>query len=168
MYAQKMKISTFFIFFIAFLTTSITAQETIWLDVNRNSTIQENATYYRPAPKKVENGFWLVIYFVNGTKQMEGFSTTKDFGKEQFDGLVTYYFENGIVFKEMHYKEGKVKGVQKTYYKTGEVKEIGRFSDGQKNGVWKTFYKNGKIKTKGKYRDGEKVGVWKTFYKNVY
>ena len=168
MYAQKMKISTFFIFFIAFLTTSITAQETIWLDVNRNSTIQEKATYYRPAPKKVENGFWLVDYFTDGVKQMEGFSTVKNLGKEQFDGLVTYYYKSGNIFKEIHYEKGKRQGIQKTYYPTEEVKEMGVFDEGQKDGVWKTFYKNGKIETKGKYRDGEKVGVWKTFYKNVY
>lgn len=164
-----MKTSTLFITLLfGFLTLPMLAQETIWMDADKKNVAKENAVYYRPEPKKVDEGFWLVDYFMDGTKHMEGLSTAYKLGSEQFEGLVLYYYKNGQVFKETHYEEGQKQGMQKVYYASGEVKEIGAFEEGAKDGVWKTFYKNGKIETKGKYRNGEKVGVWKTFYKNVY
>lgn len=164
-----MKISTFLItFFLGILSTPLLAQETLWLDADKKSVSKENAVYYRPEPKKMDEGFWLVDYFIDGAKQMEGFSTVNKVGNEQFEGVVMYYYKSGQIFKETHYEEGQKQGMQKVYYASGEVKEIGAFEEDAKDGVWKAFYKNGKIETKGKYRNGEKVGVWKTFYKNVY
>ena len=61
--------------FVGFLTSSVTAQETIWFDANWNITTKDKAEYYRPTPKKVDKGFLLVDYYMNGKKQMEGFST---------------------------------------------------------------------------------------------
>jgi len=154
--------------FICFFSAAINAQETIWFDTNWQETTKENHEYYRPTPKKIKNGFWLVDYHKNGKVQMEGFSTKKTPNQEVFDGLVMYYHANGNIFHKANYVNGKLDGIRKVFYKTGELKEQGKYTDGQRNGVWKTFYKNGKIETKGKYRNNEKVGVWKTFYKNVY
>ena len=177
---------------VGFLTTSLNAQETIWFDANWNTTAKENASYYRPTPKKVKNGFWLIDYYKNGTKQMEGFSFVSGPKEDKLDGLVAYFFENGKIFQKVNYKSGVLEGNRKIYfesgklkteaeykdgkivgsfsefYETGELKETGEYEEGKREGVWKTFYKNGKIEMKGKYREGEKVGVWKTFYKNVY
>ena len=165
-----MKISTLLIaFFTVFLTSSVSAQDsTIWFDQNWQPTTKENYQFYRPAPKKVKNGFWIVDYYKNGQIQMEGFSTVNKPNEEEFDGLVLYYHENGKPFHKANYKNGKLHGIRKVYYETGELKEEGKYVEGKREGIWKTFYKNGKIETKGKYSDNEKVGVWKTFYKNVY
>jgi hypothetical protein len=188
-----MKTSTLLIaIVVGFLTSSLSAQETIWFDSNWNETTKESAFYYRPSPAMMNKGFWIVDYFMSGAKQMEGFSSTKEPNKELFNGLITYYFETGKTFQKVNYKKGKLhgdrkifyetgelesertyekglsKGVFSEYYKSGELKQTGKYDSGKQDGVWKTFYKNGKIKEKGKYRDGEKVGVWKTFYKNVY
>lgn len=164
-----MKTSTLLIaMFVGFLTTSVTAQETVWFDANWNATTKDKAIYYRPAPQKKGDGFWIVDYYMNGTKQMEGFSLIAEPHKEQFEGLVLYYHQNGKPFHKANYEKGKLHGKREVYYESGELKELGRYVKGKRNGVWKTFYKNGKIETRGKYRNGKKVGVWKTFYKNVY
>lgn len=164
-----MKTSTLvFLMFVGFFTSTITAQNTIWLDANWQKTTKDNAVYYRPTPKTKDNGFLIVDYYKNGNVQMEGFSLTNTLHKEKFDGLVNYYHSNGKPFHKAHYKNGVLDGVSKVFYETGDLKEQGKYKDGKRDGVWKVFNKNGKIKTKGKYRDGEKVGVWKTFYKNVY
>lgn len=188
-----MKTSTLLIaIVVGFLTTSVSAQETIWFDSNWNPTEKEKATYYRPAPKVQANGFWIVDYYMNGVKQMEGFSFVKTPNKERFNGLVKYYFENGTIYQEVNYKDGKIHGNRKIYFKsgklqnereyeddkmegkfsefyeTGEMKTSGKYENNLKEGVWKSFYKNGKIKERGKYEKGEKIGIWKTFYKNVY
>ena len=153
---------------IGFLSTTVTAQNTTWLDENWQETSKENYQYYRPAPKEIKKGFWIVDYYKNGQVQMEGYSTSKELNKEMFDGLVMYYHANGKLFHKANYINGKLDGDRKVFYETGELKEQGKYTNGQRDGIWKTFYKNGKIETKGKYRNNEKVGVWKTFYKNVY
>jgi antitoxin component YwqK of YwqJK toxin-antitoxin module len=188
-----MKTSTLLIAMVfGFLTTSLSAQETIWFDSNWNPSEKEKATYYRPSPKPQKNGFWIVDYYMNGIKQMEGFSLNKSVNKEKFDGLVKYYFNDGVIYQEVNYTLGKINGERKIYFESGKLKEerdyedgkmTGRFSeyyntgelsvrgdyeDNLKEGVWKTYYKNGKIKERGKYEKGEKIGIWKTFYKNVY
>jgi antitoxin component YwqK of YwqJK toxin-antitoxin module len=165
-----MKKATYIImfFFIGCYAQSLFGQKTIWFDKNWQQTSKENSVYYRPEPKKVKSGFWIVDYYKNGQVQMEGFSTVNSPNNESFDGLVTYYHQNGKPFHKANYKNGKLEGVRKVFYETGELKEQGRYKDGKRQGIWKTFYKNGKIKNKGKYKDNEKVGIWKTFYKNEY
>ena len=188
-----MKISTLLIaIVVGFLTVSVSAQETVWFDSNWNPTEKEKATYYRPMPKVKNNGYWIVDYYMNGTKQMEGFSFSKVVNKEKFDGLVKYYFANGVLYQEINFEEGEIEGERRIYfesgkiknereyrggkadgkffeyYKTGELHMNGNYDEGLKDGVWKIYYKNGKIKERGKYEKGEKIGIWKTFYKNVY
>lgn len=157
-----------FAFIFSCFTISVTAQKTIWMNRNFEQVSKENSSYYRPTPKKVKNGYWVVNYYKNGNTQMEGFSTSKTFKRESFEGLVVHYFNNETPSKKLNYKNGKLDGVVEYYYESGELKEQGKYKEGKKHGSWKTFLKNGKIQTKGRYVDDEKVGVWKTFYKNVY
>jgi antitoxin component YwqK of YwqJK toxin-antitoxin module len=164
-----MKNSTLLIvMFIGFLSTTVSGQDTVWFDENWQETTKENHEYYRPVPKEIKDGFWLVDYHKNGQIQMEGYSTNKNPNEEVFEGLVIYYHPNGKIYHKANYASGKLDGVRKVFHETGELKEQGKYTNGERNGIWKTFYKNGKIETKGKYRNNEKVGVWKTFYKNVY
>ncbi len=187
-----MKTSTIlFMFVVGFFTTSISAQESMWFDSNWNSTTKEKATYYRPTPKVQKNGFWIVDYYIDGTKQMEGFSLNDNPNNEKFHGLVKYYFENGVLFQEINYKEGKIDGIRKVYFESGKLKTItdykndkkegkfseyyetgelfsrGNFENNLKEGNWRTFYKSGKIKERGNYVKDEKAGTWKIFYKNL-
>lgn len=187
-----MKTSTLlFMLVVGFLTVSVSAQEAMWFDANWNSTVKEKATYYRPKPKVQENGFWIVDYYVNGTKQMEGFSLNDNPNNEKFHGLVKYYFKNGVIEQEINFKEGEIDGVRKVYFESGKLKTVtdylkgikegkyfeyyetgellsrGDFENNLKEGNWKVFYKNGKIKEKGNYVKGEKAGTWKIFYKNL-
>ncbi|MFN0727948.1 toxin-antitoxin system YwqK family antitoxin [Polaribacter gochangensis] len=187
-----MKTSTLlFVLIVGFLTTTVSAQEAMWFDANWNSTTKEKATYYRPKPKVQKNGFWIVDYYMDGTKQMEGFSLNDDPNNEKFHGLVKYYSVKGILFQEINFKEGKIDGIRKVYfdsgklkttttylndkkegkyyeyYETGELFSKGNFENNLREGSWKTFYKNGKIKEKGNYVNGEKAGTWKVFYKNL-
>ena len=163
-----MKTSTLLIVFVVgFLTSSLTAQETIYFDSNWNLSTKEKAAYYRPAPKEMDKGYWIVDYYISGNKQMEGLSKTNEPNKEMYIGVVNYFHENGKNFQTVYYVEGKPVGKFSEFYDTGELKRTGKYEDGKREGVWKTYNKNGKIKEKGKYNNGEKVGIWKTFYKNL-
>ena len=164
-----MKISSivFLSLSIGFSTSSITAQETVWFDVNLKKTLQYEGEYYRPTPKRIKHGYWIVDYYRSGQVRMEGFSKVRTLGEEEFEGLVIHYFENGNTSQKSHYKNGKLHGLRKVYYESGELREQGRYDQGERSGIWKTYYKNGKIIEKGKYRDNQKSGIWKTFHKNT-
>lgn len=154
--------------FLLFFTTVLSAQEVVWLNTDWSKTTKENATYYRPKPAKLKNGFWIVDYYKNGEVKREGFGLNRTVNNEKFSGLVVEYYQNSKIAIKQNFKNGKLNGLCREYFNTGELKNQYRYRNGKRDGVWKEFYKTGKIKTKGKYRDGEKVGVWKTFYKNVY
>ena len=153
---------------IGFLTTSMFAQETIWFDSNWKVSVKEKATYYRPIPKQIDKGYWIVDYYISGKKQMEGFSIVLEPDQEMFEGKVTFFYENGAVFQSVNYFEGKPSGNFSEFYDTGETQRVGKYSKGLRDGIWKIYNKNGKIQSRGKYKNGEKAGIWKTFYKNVY
>jgi len=130
---------------IVFLFVStITFAQKIWMDDNWKETAKNSASFYRTNPKKLITLFEILHYYKNGNLMLKGYSKSAWPSKDDFEGIVTIYYD------------------------TGEVKEERFYDDGKRDGVWKSFHKSGKIKTKGKYRNGEKVGVWKTFYKNVY
>jgi antitoxin component YwqK of YwqJK toxin-antitoxin module len=177
---------------IGFLTTAVSAQETIWFDSNWTPTGKEKAIYYRPTPKSQKKGFLIIDYYMSGTRKREGFSLNTATNKEKYDGVVRYYFADEALSQEIKFSNGKMEGDRKIYFKSGNLKseeiyendkkegkffeyyETGAFfkqgvyEDNLKEEIWKTFYKNGKIKERGKYEKGEKIGVWKSFYKNVY
>ncbi len=163
-----MKIPTILItFFVVFVSVSAVAQDTIWFDAKWEVTTKDNASFYRPTPKKMDNGYYLIKdYFINGQIQMEGFSSVNSIKNLIFNGKVTYYFDNGQPSAIVSFKNGKHHGERKSYYKAGQLKVHSRYKSGKRDGIWKFFYKNGKIKKKGKYKNGKKVGIWKYFYKN--
>lgn len=172
------------VFLISFQLNSQT--DTIWFDSNWKETNKKDASFYRPEIKKKGNGFWIVDYYINGQKQMEGLSS--DPKNELYEGQVVWYFENGNIFQVVHYKggilngsrkiffeseaiqseamykDGQLHGKWKAYYEGGNLKEIGSYDEAQKEGNWKTFYTNGKIDEEGKYVFDRKVDVWKTHY----
>ncbi|MEE9407128.1 MAG: hypothetical protein V3V28_03530 [Polaribacter sp.] len=152
---------------VGFLVQSLSAQETIYFDSNWSLSVKDKAAYYRPVPKKVDKGYWIIDYYISGKKQMEGLSKTNQPNKEMYVGAVNYYHENGAKFQKVNYVNGKPDGKFYEYYDTGEMQRTGKYDTGLREGNWKVYYKNGKIQEKGKYKKGEKAGVWKTFYKNI-
>jgi len=137
------------------------------MDSNHNSVSKNEGVYYREVKKK-RNIYFITDFYKTGEKYREGKAEGCKLGAEKFKGIVTYFYQNGNLFKKERYKNGRVFGLYQEFYSTGEVMIDGGYENGLKEGVWKVYYKTGKIKSKGKYHNGEKVGVWKTFYKNVY
>ncbi|WP_369048462.1 toxin-antitoxin system YwqK family antitoxin [Tenacibaculum sp. UWU-22] len=162
-----MKTSTLLlVLLVGFLSSSLTAQKTIWFDANWETTTKEKAHYYRPVPEKKDNKYWVVDYYLDGTKQMEGYSSANSPEEDHLEGLVLYYYPSGKISHKIYYKDGAADGKREEYYESGELKEVGNYENGKRSGIWKTYYKNGKIQVKGKYEQGEKVGIWKSYYKN--
>ena len=180
--------STIYLLVFIFSTTIIAQKDTIWYDANWNITIKNQASYFRTPSIKKGNGYVIIDYFLSGAKQMEAFSLTND--EDHFDGIVTWYYENGKVMQTVNYKNGVLNGERKNYYINGilkdqfsykdakitgkwvsyyentKISETGSYENGDRNGFWKEYYKNGKLKGEGKYANDKKVGVWKMYYYN--
>ena len=182
----------FLILFLGCFTfsTSITLaqvdKDTIWFDANWNVSTKSQASYFRPKLIKKGNGFLWEDYYLSGAKQMEAISLKKD--EEIFDGMVTWYFENGHVMQTVNYKNNSLVGERKNYHESGSLKsqysyengniegawvgyyensklsESGIYKSGARNGEWKEYHENGKLKGEGSYDDGKKVGIWKMYY----
>ncbi len=187
---MKTYISILLISFFALANIDLNAQavqDTIWYDANWNPAEKKIAAYYRPAPEKKGNGYWLIDYYLSGAKQMEALSNAPD--AEFFDGTVTWYHENGNVMQTVNYKQNVLSGVRKNYHESGPLSsqysynnegkihgtwvsffenskpdQEGQYANGVRDGVWKEYHKNGKLKGEGKYKDDKKVGVWKMYF----
>lgn len=176
-----------FCFFITSLTAQEAVTDTIWYDANWNKSTKNVASYFRPAPAKKANGYWLVDYYLSGAKQMEALSNAPD--SEYFNGVVTWYYENGNVMQTVNYLNNVLNGERKNYHESGPLKsqysynkegkihgnwvsfhenskpdEEGQYSKGVRSGPWKEYHKNGKLKGEGKYKDDKKVGTWKMYF----
>ncbi len=173
--------------FVFIFSTSVFAQkDTIWFDANWAKTTKSQASYFRPAPAKKDNGYLLVDYFLSGEKQMEAFSLMSN--EEKFEGEVIWYYENGKIMQTVNYKNNVPNGLRKNYHQSGTLKskysydddkisgdwiayyenaklsESGTYKDDERTGVWKEYHNNGKLKGEGEYKEGKKIGVWKMYY----
>ena len=128
------KVTVLILFFVGFLSTTINAQETIWLDEDLKITDQSKAVFYKIGSKldgqvmyfyKSRTAF-RKVYFVNG----------------RLDGFFYEYYKSGELKETGKYEKGLREGSWKTYYINGKIKEKGKYNTGEKVGIWKTFYKN--------------------------
>lgn len=168
-------------------STLLAQKDTIWYDSNWGETERAQASYFRPAPDKKDNGYWWQDYYVDGNSlQMEALSLSET--EEIYDGKVTWYNTNGKVSQTIHYKnnvqhglrknffesgalesefsynDGKIDGDYVAYYENNQISEIGKYRRGNRIGNWKEYYKNGKLKAEGKYTVGTKTGTWQVYY----
>lgn len=174
----------FFIFL--FLSSAYAQKDTLWYDANWSKTSKAQASYFRPAPNKKDNGYWMIDYYMDGTKQMQALSLKEN--EEFFDGEVTWYYPNGNVMQTVNYKNNIPEGLRKNYHESGSLKseysykqgkisgkwvayyenailaETGQYKNGERTNTWKEYYKNGKLKGEGNYDNDKKVGVWKMYY----
>ncbi len=150
-------------FSLFFISALVFAQgDKIWFDANWKKTSKDKALYFREISQKNGKGFWFQDYYISGKKQMEGLSLKKEI--EFYDGLVTWYFENGKIFQKVNYINGYINGERLVYFKNGNLKAKLLYERGRKNGPAKEYYQDGRLKAQGNYRDNKKVGTWKRFY----
>ena len=82
---------------------------------------------------------------------------------EQVGDLVkaTYYYENGQIQQQGHFKDGKLEGSWVAYDMNGNKKSIGDYSNGEKTGKW--FFWNDKSLSEVDYSNSRVANVksWK-------
>jgi len=74
------------------------------------------------------------------------------------DGAYKFYYDNGNLAGEEHYKDGKKDGISKLYYENGNLMGKESFKDGKIIGTSIEYYEDGKFKGSYEYRDGKRNG----------
>ena len=80
---------------------------------------------------------------------------------EQEGNLVkaTYYYDNGQIQQQGHFKDGKLEGSWVAFDEKGNKKSIGEYSNGEKTGKW--FFWSDKSLSEVSYADNAIASVTK-------
>ena len=76
------------------------------------------------------------------------------------------FWENGKIFIESHYRDGKLNGPNLAYFETGEIMWKGTHLDGESDGLHIEYHPNGQISWEGSYKKGFKLGEWIAYYES--
>lgn len=102
----------------------------------------------------------------------------ESFKNDVKEGWTRYYYPDGILKKEVNFRNGLEEGPAKEFdkdgriitlitYKSGFITErelINRYdNNGRKHGAWKYFYADGTIKREGTYKHGLENGYFKEY-----
>src|SRR5690606_1336582 len=81
-------------------------------------------------------------------------------------GITKMFYKDGKLHAEIHFKDGKKHGLEKSYYKSGEAMHIGLNHLGKQDSTWVWFYENGAIEEKSDWINGASHGETITYYKD--
>jgi antitoxin component YwqK of YwqJK toxin-antitoxin module len=82
-----------------------------------------------------------ILYYANGNKRMDG-RYNQD---KQKHGKWVYWREDGKVWSEGYFYEGKDDGMRKTWHENGTKHFQGRYDKGDRIGIWKFWDESGKL-----------------------
>ena len=74
-----------------------------------------------------------------------------------------WYNDDGVVYSEVEYKQGRVNGLKKEFYMDGMVQSETAYLDQNPSGVARHYTLKGKLEWEGTYVDGKLSGEFKWF-----
>lgn len=74
------------------------------------------------------------------------------------NGKAVEYFPDGNIAAKVTYANGKLNGLMTSYWENGLLKQVGNYKDDQPHGDVAEFYASGNLKSKRKYHNGLQVG----------
>ncbi len=157
---MKRKILTVFILLLGFKGFT-QKKDTIFYDKYWNKSLKKDALYYRlTPPKMVNNLFEIRDYYMDGTLQMKGFSTSSN--KSVFQGDVIWYYPNGSITVHKTYEHGKLTGEESSYFKDGSLMSKGVYKNGKP--FEGTFYLSSTSKDKTASYENGVLKSYNTFF----
>jgi len=72
-------------------------------------------------------------------------------------------YENGKTKMEGAIEDGKRVGKWKVHFEDGTLWSEGEYIEGKRSGTAKNYYPNGKLRYEGQFKEDKKIGRWK-FY----
>jgi antitoxin component YwqK of YwqJK toxin-antitoxin module len=111
-------------------------------------------------PKNGREGKWLV-YHENGNLYYES-----EFKNGKLNGLSKIYFENGQEKEEAFYKDDIAEGLGKMFYENGKLLKEYTIVGNEYSDICIEYYSNGNRKIESNYLNGKLHGVFKTYFEN--
>jgi len=78
----------------------------------------------------------------------------------------TTYYDNKQIQMDGGYKHKKRNGKWVYYHEDGKIWSEGFFINGKSDGVRKTYFDNGKLRYEGNYKEDVRVGKWRFYDEN--
>jgi len=84
----------------------------------------------------------------------------------KLNGLHKYYYPEGQLYLEVHYKDSIAHGITKQYFKNGQLFEEVNYVNGAKHGIQKRYYEDGALSMETPYDSGRRHGIERKFRKD--
>jgi len=81
-------------------------------------------------------------------------------------GTIKTYREDGSLYQEGQFTDGKLEGHRRIYFPSGEIQIEETHANNTYHGSYKKYFENGQLKSEGEYKDGSMEGVWKRYYED--
>lgn len=122
--------STYILFVITFLTSSLVAQDTLYYDIHDNEiTDPANAAEYKVIlMDSLEDDRATVAWFKSDGIPKKSIEY-QPYSKEVWDGETHHYYDNGQLQEVITYKQGKMNGAVKTYHQNGQLRRHDFYED---------------------------------------
>jgi len=91
-------------------------------------------------------------FYPNNQKRMVG-----EYKKNERNGRWIYYYENGKVWSEGYFVNGKSEGLRITYFENGNKRYEGSYKNDLRTGIWKFYTEDGKPAEEIDYGKGTAV-----------
>ncbi len=147
----------------------------LWIFYDQDGDTLELINYR----KDMKNGYHILYEYTNKDSNTKYRTLVyKELYFNDKKELVSEYYKNGFLFREVYYTNGLRNGISKEYNEDGQLvtilnyrnnilinsEEINRLNgEGKKHGVWKTFHMNNQLKSESYYENGLLEGLYKEF-----
>ncbi len=155
---MKSKFLLFFmLFFFGLFQTSYGQEwpDTLYFNQNWKQCTKDSAEFYRVI-KKVDALFQLSDYYLDGTLQMTGSSTT--YGDSLYRmGEYKYYYKSGSLSAKSHYSNNQLQGEKIQYFENGNVYATKNYVRGKEEGAFYYYFPDNKIRRYENYSAGDLI-----------
>ena len=151
------------VFIVIAFASAVSAQEkTInsWYDSAKSTLKETYSVITAPDGTEVKHGRYN-IFFQNGKIWQEG---SYENGKLQ--GLWKDYYEDGALKQELLYDKDLLNGETRYYYPSGKLQQKINYRNDLLNGMVIMYYENGNLQESCLYKDNLPEGELKTFYED--
>lgn len=155
-----------FTLYCSFAASAQMLLDTVWFDRNWKQSTRDSAAYYRIVYADTSGNIRFLVndYYLNGTRQMQGFYTS--INPDVKNGLFVYYYPDGSKMIECTFINNAVNGIFTEWHQNGQIKSRIGYKNGRYHGSFLTWDSNGNPVLSVMYREGELHGKFVSFYPN--
>ena len=126
-----------------------------------NRLIEKDYSFYTKDTNKPYSGPVFSLYEDGKKKEKGSLKKGKMISKTKWK-----WYENGQMWSEENFKDGKVDGTFTFWYENGQKNYEQNYKDGIKIGLWRSWFENGQKNYEIIYKDDKRDGLLTTWYED--